>query len=308
MTTLFIRNNTQSSEIEKLKSAKFSEVANELLKNGHITNLEYYKCRNFLKIAKIADALVKENRDKDTKWSLKNEFDFDWFIRFFDAASNISNEEMQHLWAKVLAGEVSSPGSFSLRTIETLNKMTQREALMFLEISNLAIQTIDGMWFVIADGPSSFNLDEINDLVIPNQKVRLLQECGLLNPIKDDLIIWYSINPIKSPLSINGNFALINSTTLLAFNAPKELNTKVQSKIKKEKSTFFPYYPLTEAGMQLLKIILTDCEYNYLLQLGFAISAHQKTESKRRVTAHPLLKIDDSNIYFDSSIDLIKRM
>ena len=51
MTTLFIHRNTQIQERNKLKEAKFAEVADELLEKGQITYFEYYKCKNFLKIA-----------------------------------------------------------------------------------------------------------------------------------------------------------------------------------------------------------------------------------------------------------------
>ena len=41
-------------------------------------------------------------------------------MRFFDAVGNVSNEELQKLWGKVLAGEMQQPGSCSLRTMEVI--------------------------------------------------------------------------------------------------------------------------------------------------------------------------------------------
>lgn len=40
--------------------------------------------------------------------------DQDWITRFFDIVQDISNEQMQELWGRVLAGEVKQPKSFSL--------------------------------------------------------------------------------------------------------------------------------------------------------------------------------------------------
>jgi len=36
----------------------------------------------------------------------------DWIANFFDKCRIVSDEEMQRLWAKVLAGEANSPGNF----------------------------------------------------------------------------------------------------------------------------------------------------------------------------------------------------
>lgn len=301
MTTLFIRQNTQSKEIVKLKQQKFYELAEEMLDKGQITYYEFYKCKNFLKIAKLADKIEEQNAHEQKSAS---EFDFDWFVRFFEACSNISNEQMQKLWARVLRGEVDCPGSFSLRTIETLNRITYNEAIAFLEISNLAMCTADGMWFVLAEGPSSFNLDEVNDLIIPNSKIRLLQECGLLNPIKDDMIVWYSTKKINSPMKLDDNFIIHNDNLILVFHATDIIKTP-QKRIKKEQSVFFPYYPLTEAGRQLLPIVKVESEYNYMLELGNAINKHSKNRT-RTVTAHQIRRREEEIFYYEQD-DILQK-
>lgn len=57
--------------------------------------------------------------------------DSDWISNFFDAVANVSTEQMQILWGKLLAGEVQRPGSFSLRTLNVLKNLTQNEASIF---------------------------------------------------------------------------------------------------------------------------------------------------------------------------------
>ena len=47
----------------------------------------------------------------------------DWTTRFFNIVEDISDEEMQRLWGKILAGEVKQPKSYSLRTLELLKKI-----------------------------------------------------------------------------------------------------------------------------------------------------------------------------------------
>lgn len=65
--------------------------------------------------------------------------DPDWLYRWRDAASEVSAEELQHLWGRVLAGEVRSPGSFSLRTLEFLRNISRQEAEAIELLSRYAI-------------------------------------------------------------------------------------------------------------------------------------------------------------------------
>lgn len=64
--------------------------------------------------------------------------DDDWAARFFACAQEVSAEQMQRLWAKVLAGEIRRPGSFSLRCLEALRNLTQTEAALFAKLCQCA--------------------------------------------------------------------------------------------------------------------------------------------------------------------------
>jgi hypothetical protein len=55
----------------------------------------------------------------------------DWITNFFDKCRLISDEQMQILWAKVLAGEANAPGSFSKRTVVLLGAMDKTDATLF---------------------------------------------------------------------------------------------------------------------------------------------------------------------------------
>jgi hypothetical protein len=59
----------------------------------------------------------------------------DWLLRWRESAAGVSSEELQQLWGKVLAGEVKSPGRFSLRALEFLRNLSQAEALAIERIS-----------------------------------------------------------------------------------------------------------------------------------------------------------------------------
>ena len=133
--TLYLRKNIQMQELEKLKALEYKEILDKLLNDGKISHVEYYKANNYLKVAKLADKKAKQERRRGEQVS----YDFDWFLRFFESASNVSNEDMQKLWATILAGEVTNPGSFSLRTLDTVYNMSQNEAMIFLEATKIII-------------------------------------------------------------------------------------------------------------------------------------------------------------------------
>jgi uncharacterized repeat protein (TIGR03899 family) len=57
--------------------------------------------------------------------------DPDWLIRFIEHAEEANSDKMQELWGKILAGEISKPGSFSIKALKTIKNMTQKEANVF---------------------------------------------------------------------------------------------------------------------------------------------------------------------------------
>ena len=67
--------------------------------------------------------------------------DDDWIFRWRDAASMVSSQELQEVWGRALAGEIKSPGSCSLRTLEFLKHLSHGEAL---QIATLAPFVIGG--------------------------------------------------------------------------------------------------------------------------------------------------------------------
>ncbi len=72
----------------------------------------------------------------------------DWINRFFNIAEDISNEEMQQLWGRILAGEVKKPKSYSLRTLELLKNLSKHEAETFMKFASLAINS-NGTSFIL---------------------------------------------------------------------------------------------------------------------------------------------------------------
>jgi len=63
----------------------------------------------------------------------------DWIANFFDKCRLISDEEMQQLWSKILAGEANSPGKFSKRTVNLLAGLDKSEAELFSNVCRFCV-------------------------------------------------------------------------------------------------------------------------------------------------------------------------
>lgn len=67
--------------------------------------------------------------------SKPEQLDPDWIVHFFERSRLTSNEDMQHLWARVLAGAANHPASFSRRTVDLISVIEQSDAELFCDLS-----------------------------------------------------------------------------------------------------------------------------------------------------------------------------
>jgi hypothetical protein len=135
---------------------------------------EVKKQRNIEQISQYAaEELIEKEAVSDEK------VDEDWISRFFSVAENISSEEMQILWGKVLAGEVSKPGSYSLRTLDTLKNLTRADADLFVKVAQFALYSTGQAFIVNPDNNCKYLADHFN---VAFTDLLILKELGLLLP------------------------------------------------------------------------------------------------------------------------------
>ncbi len=65
----------------------------------------------------------------------------DWITKFFEQSRIVSDEEMQQLWARVLAGEANAPGSFARKTVNIIADLDKADAQLFTELCGF-------VWFI----------------------------------------------------------------------------------------------------------------------------------------------------------------
>lgn len=272
-TAIFLRNNTATKEFEKVKAGKLGEVAEDLLKNGKMTYTEFYKANNFLKIAEKADKeYFKIPHSEKT-----DSYNFDWFVRFYEAVGNISNEQMQSIWAKILAGEINKPNTYSLRTIEVLKNLSRQEAELFGKICS----------HCICRGKQSFlpHYDKyLEACQITFEEILSLSELGLIS--SDSRLV------LKMPVDMTPRFLFDNRELLITISATNE-NDKVFE---------VRQFPLTGVGIELSTLVaesITDDEF-----ITFAKEIN--TNPSINVAVHRIVSIEGEEIKYNK-VNLLYR-
>lgn len=169
--------------------------------------------------------------------------DHDWIIRFFNSVEDISNEQMQWIWGKLLAGEIKHPGTFSLRTLNILKNLTQNEAILFKEIVPYILQCKgdqEGSFddYFLMNGTRDYLTKKYK---IPFAQILKLSEAGLISD-NGQIQIAFEVGPGKTEL-IRG-----------AKKAIEIMNMSDESF-----EIYHSAYVLTETGKELISII----ESNY---------------------------------------------
>lgn len=136
------------------------------------TRMAYQELKKQQNIENVANKAVAVLADEEAV--APDPVDQDWLMRFFNTVEDVGNEEMQEIWARLLAGEVKKPGTFSLRTLETLRNMTHEEAVAFEKMCAHCIMIV---------GSHAILQDEgyLKEFGIPFGMLLKLSECGLIN-------------------------------------------------------------------------------------------------------------------------------
>lgn len=117
----------EAAKIRLEGSIELQQIA--LHSSNRLNNLEARRQRI---IESIVDKAIQQLPDHVSD----EEVDEDWVFQFFNYCQDVSNEQMQELWACLLAGEVAEPGSYSLRTLNIVRMLRQDDATLFELMSN----------------------------------------------------------------------------------------------------------------------------------------------------------------------------
>lgn len=97
--------------------------------------------RREINVAKAVIHAEAELKD-DAQEPPQSKVNDDWLFRWRDYAGDVSSEELQSIWGRLLAGELKSPGSYSLRALEFIRNLASQEASEIAKLSRFVIADV----------------------------------------------------------------------------------------------------------------------------------------------------------------------
>ena len=153
-------------------------------------NLDMISQRAASEIQDAGDSIGQSSEESS------DEINDDWLNAFEVEARQKSTEEMQALFGKILAGEITRPGSFSTRTIKILGSLDQNVANHFVKLCSMCVSTgFDDVRVPSLGGNAGSNA--LQEYGMNFATLNLLNEHGL---IISDYNSWWEFTPcIGSP-------------------------------------------------------------------------------------------------------------
>lgn len=224
-------------EYEKAVVSGTAEAIKEMAKSDTQTAVRIYESikikreqRDFFNLSKVLykfAALIKVK----PKEKMKDDNDFFW--NTIEHAKSISNEEMQDLIAKIIAGEYSTPGSYTMHTLQTLKMLGRNELELFEKVCSLLVSEdqIPQELFSLPDSAKEF----MGELQVDFGSLQTLQSLGLFLP--NDMT-----RSMQNPEKKNVKIEYFDKNII--FTPENENFLKI---------TFISFFGLSIVGKQILK-------------------------------------------------------
>lgn len=196
----------------------------------------------------------------------------DWMTNFKNIAQDISNQEMQLLWARILSQEIEEPHSFSYRTLDFLKSVQPSEAKI---IENVLKYSFSDVNYVFILGDKEY-LQTVN---IPFEQGLLLEELGLAT---GNLVLRIEPNATEYyRVSQSNNYVRISNPT----TQPLDIPTMKLTTLGKEVFQLTPnYFDLDNIAKHIAFFNLFDSAKFELLENVIFSDDGQNVESSTQVT------------------------
>jgi len=212
---------------------------------------------------KNLEEIIQKSIPLCSKDEIPDRTDQDWFNSFIELAKGIGNKTMQDLWAKILAYEISKPGSFSLKTLQTFRTMSIYDAKLLAKVAKYVVKEPQNKAIRILSG--------------------VYQQPGLLNFF--DKNREHKINLNQYGISYSDLMALADNNILFLQEAETGLIEKEQSlnfmasgqSIKltaKKTNCVLSFYKFTPIGTELLSLINDKSDNSFIDSLRKELSHH----------------------------------
>ena len=148
--------------------------------NHRLAALEMRRQANIEAVTSMAFAVAGDTTVGDSGGAI----DEDWLARVVTHAQEVANPIMQTVWAEVLARETTTPGNFSLRTLDTLAGVTADDWHTW----HRAVQLCFPTGYLLKLGPRN----EFDEFDLTASDIARLQALDFLQETDDLSITFYA--------------------------------------------------------------------------------------------------------------------
>lgn len=207
------------------------------------------------------ESIIQRSLDYCSDDEIAERADQDWFNSFISLAEEISNRTMQDLWAKILAGEISQPGSYSFKALQVLRNMSMHDAKLLAKACSLSVKDSGQKGIRIISGcyekPGFFNLFNKSRQQNLNLSRFGLNYSDLLTLAENNLLFIQETesSPLLKQEELNFNYN----------GLPLHLNAK-------KNHTILRFYKFTPIGSELAQLISNKPDNAYLKELQEQLS------------------------------------
>ena len=198
--------------------------------------------RRELAIRHIAILAEEECRNLPLEKVSRVQVDPDWMVRWRDGAQDAVSVQLKRYWARLLAGEVLKPSTYSVRTMEFMRNISRAD----LEMINICARLcFDG--FIYRNPGTYFSVDLHQPLF------EQLEELGLLRGVYGRPESW-----------------MMSSTTSEGFSTMLACSNKAifVEGGSAEDDFRLPVYRLTRFGREVLSLCRVDADMAYMLAVA----------------------------------------
>ena len=210
--------------------------------------IEFQGRKRLANTRSVVEDAANELGDKEVS---NHEPDHDWTARFFNDIQDVSSEEMQSLWAKVLAGEVEKPGSTSIQTLSILKNLDQATARLFGKLCSICISLSLDARVPSLGGNAAHNALEKYGLDFGNLNV--LNEHGLVISDYDCWGDYRNLVKVRIPFSFQGRNWVLLPTTERAIAQELKIHGVTLTRSGRELSRIVDLAPMNEYTQALTK-------------------------------------------------------
>jgi uncharacterized protein DUF2806 len=191
---------------------------------------------------------LKNEKDIEYDQQESEEISDDWLNEFENYAKLKSSDDMKLVFGKILSGEITKPGTFSIRTVRLISQLDNKAAKLFQILCSQSVSMYAGSSIILDARVISFSgsaaSNSLTKYGLSFDNLNILQEYGL---IISDYNSYMNYAPCIANEQMHIGASLCYGET--------QYGLVPTDKEKYDKTAQFNGVAFTKAGKELLKII-----------------------------------------------------